>query len=244
MNKQTSPRSRRLSLAVFFSICCVVVVLGQAGPKSIETKLPGGRWTLSTYPDLSAHSKPIPVVVSSITSDASRGGAVTRVGLLNRSSKPVTAIKLSWSLSTEDAPERILLQDETTLITLPETLQGRGKRKLDFTTIPLVTFAKIHKPLLKADGLSGKFRIDVVVSEAIYEDGSIWKRSEMPQLSHLKSLHSSLDDGYCPKQKCELESNEGGTGFTCKNTASKISCKNSVNSCEMNLCGGDESPTP
>ncbi|HEX8774397.1 MAG TPA: hypothetical protein VF735_12535 [Pyrinomonadaceae bacterium] len=146
----------------------------------METKLPPGKWTLNTYPDLAAYSKPIPVVVSSVTSDSPRGGAVTRVGLLNRSTKTVTAIKLSWSLSTEDAPERILLQDETTLITLPEALQGRGKRKLDFTTIPLVTFAKIHKPFLKADVLNGKFRIDVVVSEAVYEDGSVWKRSEMP----------------------------------------------------------------
>ncbi|HEX8774398.1 MAG TPA: hypothetical protein VF735_12540 [Pyrinomonadaceae bacterium] len=55
---------------------------------------------------------------------------------------------------------------------------------------------------------------------------------------------SLMDDGYCPKQRCELETVEGVTGFTCKNTLSKIGCKNSVNSCEMNLCGGDESPSP
>ena len=101
------------------------------------------------------------------------------VGLQNRASKPVSGVKLAWSLSTEESSEAILQRGETSIIDLDSTFQSRGTHILDFTTVPVVAFDKIHKPFVKNGILTGQFRIDVVVSEVVYTDGSTWKRSDL-----------------------------------------------------------------
>lgn len=145
---------------------------GQVDP---DEQLPPGKWTLSANPYFGSGYRTLPVVVVSVTSDSARGLRVTKVGLSNRSSKPITAVSLSWYLTTADDTKTILKQGQTPLITPSGGLPEGAEREIEF---PVFSFAKVARTLVRNGELNGNFRVQVAVREVQYEDGSSWTRDE------------------------------------------------------------------
>jgi hypothetical protein len=60
----------------------------------VVAELPIGDWTFTAVPSDKQSSD---VVVYSVTTEAYKGLAVTKIGLHNRSNKVATSVKLRWS---------------------------------------------------------------------------------------------------------------------------------------------------
>ncbi len=153
-------------------------------------RLPRGEWRFSAGPTVRPGHETIPVDVINVTTDARRGLAVTRVGLKNRSAKTVRAVRLAWDLFEQSDPDRILLHGQTPLLWLPNPLPAGEKVTLEQL---IVSFAEIHKSLLApgSDTLRGDYRLEVSVSEILYEDGSRWTREPDPERSSQPSPKAS-----------------------------------------------------
>lgn len=154
-------------------------VIGQTG-KSPDTILPPGKWTLVTHPYQGPDFASLPVIVSSVTSDAARGAEVTKIKVKNNATKSVASMMIGWYLINEDDKEStILLSGKTQPIEIPQGLPVGGIREIQQ---PIMSFARVHRPLLRGGVLTGNFRIDVMVSDAVYEDGTTWTLGRAPRM--------------------------------------------------------------
>jgi len=142
-------------------------------------RLPSGNWTLTHH----SYSRPgyeaMPIVVTSVKGDATKGLAITVVGLKNQSAKPVDTYKVTWYLYEKENPNRILQKGETPFV-YPGSLAANEQSEVD---IPVVSFINICKPLVKNGSLKGNFAIDVAVTEVRFDDGTTWKGKGMPAKS-------------------------------------------------------------
>lgn len=228
-------------LLIALTLLALVVAsrnIGQSGVNAQGT-LPRGDWSLSAHPYLGADYESIPVIVTGVTSNARGGVAVKKVGLENQSGKDVRAVKLSWYLSTEQAPNVVVLQGQTPFITRDGEFPAGSHLTLRF---PVVTFANIYKPLARNGTLNGEFRIDILASEILYADGSTWKRENTSQAKLVKAAYRttrSTAQLQCPKQACEsVNSPNNIVSYRCKASTAFEMCKlQDVQSCLNEACG-------
>ncbi|HEY0544921.1 MAG TPA: hypothetical protein VGC91_05945 [Pyrinomonadaceae bacterium] len=222
--------ARKIPVGLFVIFALIIVAssgkenLGQ-NKASSQVEFPRGDWSVGSHPFLGTDSESTPVIVTSVTTDAKRGIAVTKVGLENLSKENVTAVKLTWRVSTEQASDKVLLQGQTPFITRDGGLPAGISLVLRF---PVVTFAKIYQPLVKNGTLDGEFRIDISVSEILYEDGSKWASSDSSQAKSFRaSNHASAPapQGTCGRQSCETRTSPSGNVFyACRASNSNERC--------------------
>ena len=168
---------RKLSTPILLVASAILAVA--AGLQTTNQKLdavtgiPIGPWSLSVGPYTGKGWDAMPVDLVSTTVDAKKGLTAEKFLLRNNSSKNVTSVKLKWFLKVKDE-DTVLLQGESPVIGA-DILDGKDFR-LEY---PVVTFAKIYKPLLKAGELTGNYLIQVTVSSATYEDGSVWQLTQL-----------------------------------------------------------------
>jgi hypothetical protein len=124
--------------------------------------LPEGKWTLSILPARHASTT---VDVYSVLSESSKGLAATEVKIVNKTDRSVSGVKLSWRVFNYADERETLLQGETPLLAV--ALAPQERRVVQF---PVVTFAKIYKPLLKEGKLVGDFNIEIQVSDVVYDE--------------------------------------------------------------------------
>ncbi|HEX8139905.1 MAG TPA: hypothetical protein VF544_20260 [Pyrinomonadaceae bacterium] len=103
---------------------------------------------------------------------------ITKVALFNRSSKPVESLKLGWYLTTARDKNTVLKHGQTPFITPSGGLPLNVEREIEFNVF---SFGKVARLLAKNGALNGDFRVQVVVDEIRYEDGSTWTREEKRQ---------------------------------------------------------------
>lgn len=225
---------RRLTRKV--PVCLLIIfallIVASSGKENLgqdktisQVEFPRGEWSVGTHPFLGTDAEGAPVLVTRVTTDARRGIAVTKVGLENQSKENVAAVKLTWRVSTEQAPDKVLLQGQTPYITRDGGLPAGSNLVLRF---PVVTFAKIYHPLVRNSTLEGEFRIDISVSEILFEDGSKWAKSEVSQAKPIIAAnHASrtAPQGQCPRQACETRTSPSGHVFyACRASTSNELC--------------------
>lgn len=167
---------RFATLTILTLVAALLGISGSGKGQSkgnVSDELPGGNWTLSTHPYMGPGYNSRPVMVTAVVSNLK--GTATRVMLENNSSKTVSAVKLEWHLMEEQDRSTVLQQGQTPFVTPSGTLPPGKSRELKF---PIVSFAKIHQPLMKNNVLAGDYRIEIAVAEIQYEDGSTWTASK------------------------------------------------------------------
>lgn len=204
---------------------------------------PPGAWSLICAPSL--ERQPI-VDAYSVTSE--RGDKVTKVTLRNRSDKAVIAVKLGWRLFHYSSPKNTLMSGESPLLGVP--LGVKERRVVEF---PLVSFAKISKSLMKNGRVDGDFKIEVIVTDVIFEDSgektskSGWRNSllasflpsatgsgaKRPIVEVVSYAAPPIDEG-CQNQECKYVEGcyqcQALNGTTCnpKGTGGCQSCEESA----------------
>lgn len=222
-----------------------ILLLFLAGDSAIKgqvdgkTDLPPGDWSFSAHPYFGLGYDSRPVVVTSVTSDASKGLSITKVKIRNMSVLSVSAVKLGWILFDNKDREgaNVLQQEQTPLITPSGGLAPNQSLDLDY---PVVSFAKICKSMLNRGRLYGAFRIEVLVTEITYADGSNWIGQyalEKKPLQTVAFRRNTLLQA-CPMQMCEFYTDpKRGDGYRCKASGSMEYCRNYQTYCENHLCG-------
>ncbi len=217
----TLPQNRiGRKIPVCLLVIFALIIVASSGKENVgqnkassQVEFPRGDWSVGSHPFLGPDSESTPVVVTSVTTDAKRGIAVTKVGLENQSKENVTAVKLTWRVSKEQASDKVLLQGQTPFITRDGGLPAGSSLVLRF---PVVIFAKIYQPLVHNGTLDGEFRIDISVSEILYEDGSKWAKNDLSQVKAIRATnHASrpAPQGLCPRQACETRTSPSGNVF-------------------------------
>jgi len=198
-----------------------------------ETRLPQGKWTMTATPYLESSYRANPVVVHSVTTEASKGLTVTKVGILSRS-KTVSAVRLRWYLAMESNPEVILQQGETPEIQIRGGAPAGEVSEIEY---PVVTFAKLYKA---GEALNGNFVISVGVSAAKYDDGATWTEPAKSRLDFMppetEQAHSS---GNAPalQQNCFTTCHWANTHYECWSFSGTTSCTIVNGSCQVTYCG-------
>lgn len=236
-------QAKKLGALLLLLVAIVVIAyrstsLGK-GDEGEETRLPKGKWTLTATPYLESSYQSNPVVVHSVTSEANKGLAVTKVGILSRS-KNVSAVRLRWYLSAESNPEVILQQGDTPEIQIGGGAPAGEVREIEY---PVVTFAKLYKA---EEVLNGDFVISVGVSAAKYDDGATWTESAKSRLDfmpleteHLPSADRAHSPGHAPAlpQNCFTTCHWATTHYECWSFGGATSCSIVNGSCQVTYCG-------
>lgn len=156
-----------LLLALLLSLAAVAAE-AQTPPK-MQDRLPAGNYTVITKPYMGPGYESLPVMTTSVTTEAQSDGGVTIVGVENSTSHRLDAVRLSWYLSASEAPDYILLQGKTPMLRLPGGIAAGEVERIQF---PVVSFARIHKPLAHKGVVNGNYLIQVGVVEARFDDGT------------------------------------------------------------------------
>ena len=149
-------------LTVLSIILVIAGFVGVSQQQSNATSLPPGNWTLSCAP---SKTRGEVVDLYTVSTDASKGLTVTEVSLENRSSQDVAAVKIGWKLYERSQRQAILLSGETPDF-LGVSLSPGEKRVITF---PVLSFARIYRPLLRGGKLEGHYRIELWVSDVKFD---------------------------------------------------------------------------
>lgn len=242
MKKQTHTRFvKRMFVLALFAVIAVSVAAFTQKNEGASTPLPQGLWTLNCSPYMTAGYEYLPVLVTSVTSEIKGGAAITQVKVKNATSRSISAVKLAWYLSPRDERTSILQSGQTSMVDLPEEIPAGATREVKF---PVISFAKIHKPLLRNGVLYGEYRIQVAVSEVRFSDGSaqtiLSSRNGSTPTMIIKAAHRTIsNETFCPDQECSLvrSSKDVPLGYTCR-SATGTGCTNVAGgeSCTDSIC--------
>jgi len=214
--------------------------------QSATVGFPGGDWRFSAHPYMGEGFRTRPVVVTSVASEATTL-SVTGVRINNISSKGVLAVKLGWSIYDQRNRTKILNQGESSLITLDRVLRSDSDQRL---SVPLVSFMEIHKRLMKKGRLEGDYRLDVAVTEILFDDHSTW---QVGQPVSTQSDVALISVGYskgldpiivtplkvpdaCAKQSCVYDAGPP-PGYSCGGSTNEEFCTNCDTTCCNTVCG-------
>ncbi len=225
-----------------------------AGSKaSTQKEFPPGRWGFSAHPYMGEGYESRPVVVTSVKTEL-KDLSVTAVRVRNISSKSVVAVKFGWYLLNESDRRFVLQEGASQVISMEDGLVvGEGKT----LQLPIVSFGQVSKTLIRGGRLEGDYRLEIAVTEILFEDLSTWtigqKVAVQKQASNTLIVKASFRVGtvpltvtpikaapICPKQKCKLV--EGPPdGYTCVSSEFEEYCTNCITSCCNTVCSD---PTP
>jgi len=233
---------KRLLLIV---VCLVLATEALAQqPTRSRYGLPAGPWSLGCGPRLNRG----PVVDLYKTGSSVLTGLTVRdVWLENRSKQSVAGVKIAWRVYDTSQKEATLLQGETPKF-LAVPLNPGEKRKVSY---PVVTFAKVYRPLLRGKReLEGNYRIEVWVSAVRFTDGTgdraaalanvkkvNWKTDAAEAFVDVESEPAAQDDELgCQNQMCSWSPQNNCYRCT---TLSGNSCKwFNCTYCEDGRCPG------
>ena len=175
--------------------------------QDVDAPWPQGKWAVSVVPD--PHQKEnalVPVIVVRTTTSTNKGkdNALEQVILLNRSTKAVSEVKLSYVIHKIETPDAILYRGAQFEV---KAKKGNEKYPLQANKrwvygIPYGRLARFLKPVVKDGSLSGDFVIRLGVTEVIFEDGTVWKDQGALGLNH-KPKRPFLQST-CPNSVCKV----------------------------------------
>ncbi len=249
---QTRKSSHVLARIFTFSLLIALgtgTALSQSS-KSSQKQLPRGTYSVSCRPYMGTDYRSLPVLVTGVTSTKDEGIQIEKVEVENKSALLIEKLRFNWYLSTQENPEAILHQGRSPLLGIPDGIKSGEVVEILF---PVTSFAEAVKSWKSdASRLSGKYLIQVAVSEVGFEDGSrytLLARNKVKPLkiklamasNHANSTSSAQPQTFCPNQGCDASTVEGvPVGYTCI-SATGQSCTNSANgqSCTSNICRRD-----
>jgi hypothetical protein len=180
---------RLVSLVVI--ILPIILVVGwltneatSVAQKNAIQSFPAGDWKFSAHPYMGEGFKTRPVVVTSVGSEATTL-SVTKVRVKNISSKRVLAVKLGWSLYDERNKDKILGQGESPLITMDRDFPSDSDQILKTV---VVSFMDIDRPLIRNGRLDGDYRLDVGVTQVLFDDRTTWSLGQAVSFKRRRSL--------------------------------------------------------
>lgn len=226
---------KKATVAVLLPLLLVMSAVAFAGGGSGQGRsntLPPGKWAVSTHAYAGPMYESQPVKVIGVVSDSAQGVKITTFGLRNSTSKTVSAVSLTWYVTSEQTGDEVLLQGETEPIGVEGGLPAGESRYIEK---PVVSFGDIGKVLLKRGALRGAYSVEVAVTGVQYEDGSTWTGDPRNMVAAVKAgLRFSPAPQGCAGQMCQYEPGIGA--YTCVAGPNQL-CTNCGRRCLSSVCG-------
>jgi hypothetical protein len=165
----------RIGLMLMLAACCVPLLEREAKSQG-ETRPNDARVSLTYYLEARLGYQSLPVRV--VSAGGGKLGAkepfkVFASALKNATEKKVAAVRVSYFIfKTRDLTE-VLEKGETDLIHIELNANETSKVRIDVLNFE-------DSPLLK-NKWEDEYRIEVAVTEVRYDDGTIWRGTELPQ---------------------------------------------------------------
>ena len=186
-----------------------------------ENKLPDGKnWSLACGP---TPGRGAMVDLFKVATDADKGLTTSAVWLENRTKQGVASVKIGWKVFEKSHPGVILLNGETPQF-LAVKLSPGEKRIVNY---PVVSFARIYRPLIRGNELEGRYKIELWVSNVLFDDATI--NAQFVKVA--SRLAPTEEEGGCQNQECDWRPDQecyrcgASTGSTCS-WSSCTSCGN------------------
>ncbi len=142
------------------------------GHKQWPVQSAEGRVTARPYRGPGYESIPVEVLDVSMK-EAEREFNITNLTLKNRFPKSVRAVKFTWILTRQEKDEVWVVRQglSTAWIALPRPLPHN--EKLELSLSPVVF--KIQRMMLGSLDPNADYRLEILVDDVLYTDGSSWK---------------------------------------------------------------------
>lgn len=213
----------------------------------VRTPLPVRQFTFSANPFFGKGYNARPLMVTSVRSD-SRTMAVDGIRVRNISSKEISEFKVGWILlNAEDRAELASKENVATLLAGSDLARKRDQ----IYEKTIVSFPEINDGYLEGKA-SGNYRLEIVVTEITFTDGTIWKTGQEVSLkkpAELRSIGNSFAgkssrltvtpvkiSRACAHQKC-VNSSEVPPSYSCGGSQEEEFCTNCSTSCCNTICG-------
>jgi hypothetical protein len=240
-------------LKITLLLALLTFTAAHAAPQTKDT-LPDGSYSIITKPYMGPGFDTLPVMVTSVTTEAELNGGVSVVGVENSTARRVDAVRLGWYVSAREAPDYILLQGKTPMLKLPGGIAAGEVERIQFG---VVSFAKIYKPLARKGVVNGNYVIQVGVVEARFDDGTTQtflargkRRAERETIFVKANWRGAAASPVvaarqtsCPNQACNPVYEGEGTarmlvGYDCTSSQGST-CTNQPGgkSCTLTVCG-------
>lgn len=192
---------------------------------------PAGGWSFNAQPYTGPGYDARPAMVSSVGTRL-ESLTVEKVRVENFSVKAVAAVRLGWTLTNSQDPQTVLQSGESPLLHVRERIEAGKSHVLKQ---PVVSFAKIHKPLVRQGNLEGNFRLTLAVVEVLYEDDTTWSVTGAQGANFIKaaSRKSTASQGECPDVICQ---SLGGQMYYCGGPADDLYCTVCPTFCCTSVC--------
>lgn len=224
-------KATRVAVLVLLAVATAFALIHTGSSQIADDKLPSGKWALSAHPYIGPMYESQPVKVIGVLSDANKGFKITNVGLKNTSSKAVSAVTLSWYVTSEQTGDAVLLQGATQPIILAN---GLPVGKSEYFEKPILSFGRVSKPLLDGGALHGVYSIEVAVTGILYEDGSTWEGDPKNMvMAHKAGLRVGPVPQSCANQMCQYD---GVGSYMCVAGTGQL-CTNCGRRCLNSICG-------
>jgi hypothetical protein len=227
---------KKATAAVLLPLVLVMSALAFAKGGSSQGRrdtLPPGKWAVSAHAYVGPMYESQPVKVIGVVSDAAQGLKVTTFGLRNSTSKVVSAVSLTWYVTSEQTGDEVLLQGETEPISIEG---GLPAGKSQYIEKPVVSFGDISRVLLKRGALRGAYSVEVAVTGVQYEDGSTWTGDPKNMVAAVKAglRFGPAPQSGCAGQMCQYDASIGA--YTCVPGPGQL-CTNCGRRCLSSVCG-------
>lgn len=223
--------------SIKLALICITILgfsqnlFGQGTPSG----LPRGDWSVIIKPYI--YDDNLPISVRSVSSNLQRGLGVTsiKLGMADVGRRPVERVKLAWVVVNETNNNSVVSAGESDFI----NLGGRNEIRKMILNGEFFSFAAFARNTFPTNNLSGKFRVDILVSYVEFSDGGKWKFDMPASNSGIQyrqtSEKLSNEDGGCANQGCSYSAANGS--YYCS-TELQTLCTNSGGSCTVSRCGG------
>ena len=160
-----------------------VVAGGQEDPLSTFTQ--DAPWSFSARPYTGPGFETRPVVVSAVQTTV-KTLSVTEVRLRNTSSKPVTAVRLSYVLNNEkDGKSEMIHRGESQMVPLEKSLLVGDTVLLKF---PVFSFGEFKESLAAKQALKGDFNVQIFVKDITFDDQTKWTVGDKVEVKKAPSM--------------------------------------------------------
>ncbi len=239
-------------LAAVFSFVFVAKNNINITEAQVRPQAPADKFILSAHPFFGKGYDSRPLMVTSVRTGW-KTNAVEAVRVRNLSSKAISEFKLGWILSTPDNGEIAAAKEDAASISLSQDLaRGQGET---FEKI-VVSLSDINETYLGGRGDPNDYRLEIVVTEIRFVDGTTWQTGQEVALnkpaeaqfikaSFVKSASKLTVTPmkramHCAKQQCSFQSGPP-PGYSCASSTNDEYCTNCSTSCCNTVCN-DPSP--
>jgi hypothetical protein len=181
----------RIGLMIMLAACCAPVLEREAKAQA-ETRFNYARLSLTMYLEWRLGYQSLPVRVEGAGGGklgANEPFKVFATALKNTTARNVSAVKLGYFIFKTRELTEVLDKAETALIQID--LHANETRK-----VMIHVFNFEDSPLFKNNS-GDEYRIEVAVTEVHYDDGTIWRGTELPQKIDPARLPCILEQRLC-----------------------------------------------